>query len=259
MLTSMNRAGAFQNFLTAIDETLWTIDPLSGDQDDYLTALAGRPLALVRARLAFELAADPIRDPDWPFTFAPVDPPFLHYDFPVKLGAAVDREDGLVGYFVGKTAKPFHAVRRPGRGDLAKDPSQFVKASTAQDIHLRFDGAASADVTLLVDPRARVYARTGVLPATPLELPAVYLSPALAAISIAYRAGPLLADAPGAPLMPTPTASGRNWSWVERGRDGPTPAVQFPAADDRARFSAVPMTAREGFVQVDPPQQEVTP
>jgi hypothetical protein len=256
VLRAITTPGAFRNFLTVIDETLWTIDPLAGGQDDYLTALAGRPLALVRARLAFELNGEPIRDPDWPFTFAPVDPPFLHYDFPVRLGAAADREDGLVGYFIG-TDKSFHAVHMPGKDERVPDKSKFVKAARAQDIHLRFDGATRADVTLLVDPRAKVFARTGLLPSTVLELRAANLAPALDAISIAYRAGPLLADSPGAPLMPTPTASGRRWSWVEH-PELPTGPVPFPAVDDRARFPASPVTVREGFVQIDPAVKEVT-
>jgi hypothetical protein len=47
------------------------------------------------------------------------------------------------------------------------------------------------------------------------------------------------------------------WSWVEH-PEAATAPVPFPVVDDRARFPAVPVTAREGFVQVDPPAKEVT-
>ncbi len=143
----------------------------------------------------------------------------------------------------------------PGPGGRVADKSKFVKAARAQDIHLRFDGTTSADVTLLVDPRARVYARTGVLPTTVLELRAADLAPALDAISIAFRAGPLLADSPGPPLMPTPTASGRKvvLGRAPRSAHGRPPV---PPVDDRARFPASAVSAREGFVQVDPPAKE---
>ncbi|MCY0094899.1 hypothetical protein [Hoeflea ulvae] len=45
------RGQAFANFLTAIDSTLWAIDPLGGRSDQNLSVLVGRPLGLVRARL----------------------------------------------------------------------------------------------------------------------------------------------------------------------------------------------------------------
>jgi hypothetical protein len=248
-------AGAFENFLTTIDETLWTIDPLAGDQDDELTALAGRPLAVVEATLAFELDGEPLRDPNWDNTLTPADPPFLKYDFPVALGAPEDREDGLVGYFSDAAYKEFHAVRVPLDDDLVDDPSDFVTAAVADDVTLRFDGSTVAHVTLLVDPRGEVQAHTGLLPTAALVLPRTRLAPALGAISVAFRAGPLLAaqppaDGAGVPLMPTPGASGRSWSWIEVG--APAPAA-FPTVDDRARFSTLTPTAREGFVRVDPP------
>jgi hypothetical protein len=254
---------AFHNLLTTIDETLWTIDPLASEEDEYLTALAGRPLALVHARLALELDGAPLRDPSWPQTFTPVDPPFLRYDFPVRLGAPADRADGLVGYFCQGKYQHFRAVRVPARSELVADPSGFVTAATPNDISLRFDASSAAHVTLLVDPRGQVQAHPGLLPTAVLELSRTALAPALSAISVAFRAGPLLADQPPPqpdgtgpavtqpPLMPTPTASGRAWSWVEQNGTVAQP-VPFPAVDDRARFSTLAPTAREGFVQVDP-------
>ena len=234
--------GAFQNFLTTIDETLWTIDPLAGDEDEYQSALAGRALAVVQATLGLELDGEPVRDPSWPRTFDPQPPAFVTYDFPVALGAPADREDGLVGYFLEKT--PFRAVRVPLAADLVTDTTGFVTGAGTADIHLRFDGTSVAQVTLVVDPRGKVQAHAGLLPTTVLELPP--FAPALAAL--AYRAGPLLADPASGPLMPTPTVSGRAWSWAEQ--DGERQG--FPVVDDRARFSTLAATAREGFVRIDP-------
>jgi len=46
---------AFQNFLQAIDETLWAVDEASTHSDQHMALLLGRPLALVRGRLKFTL------------------------------------------------------------------------------------------------------------------------------------------------------------------------------------------------------------
>ena len=242
---------ALQNFLTTIDETLWTVDPLAGDRDEYLTALAGRPLALVGAELALELGGEPLRDPSWPATFGAADPPFLGYGFPVRLGAPADREDGLVGYFCDGAYTRFRAARVPAATDLVVDATGFVSAAVPDDVVLTPDGATVARIMLLVDPRGSVQASTGLLPATQLDVRGPALTSALAAISATFRAGPLLADAAAqAPLMPVPVASGRSWAWVEQGG-----ATDFPAVDDRARFSTLAPTAREGFVQVDPHEE----
>ena len=49
--------------LAAIDETLWTTAPQGAAFDRDLATLAGRPLAMVRSRLSFELEGEPIADP----------------------------------------------------------------------------------------------------------------------------------------------------------------------------------------------------
>ena len=141
-----------------------------------------------------------------------------------------------------------------------------TRRSSSRPLSRRTSSCAStapvaADVTLLVDPRARVYARTGVLPATraraarrlpqararrdldrlPCRPAARRTRPGRAAHAHAYGLGPDVVVG---------RARARRASGF----------LPFPAADDRARFSPVPATAREGFVQVDPtPPQEVTP
>ena len=257
--------GAFQNFLTAIDETLWTVDPLAGDRDEYLTALAGRPLALIATELALELGGEPLRDPGWEHTFEPEPPPVLSYPFAVRLGAPADREDGLVGYFHEDVLDRFRAARVPAVSDLVDDPRGFVTAAAPADVLLRPDGTTVARLLLLVDPRATVQAHSGLLPATELDLRGPALTSALAAIAATFRAGPLLAErlplvsagATAAPLIPVPTATSRSWWWLEPG--GTASRVPFPPVDDRARFSTLAPTAREGFVQVDPATGGIAP
>lgn len=64
-----NKVGdAFANFLQAVDETLWAVDPLGGRTDQNLSVLVGRPLALVRARL--KMVSEGLPDVDQSTAFA---------------------------------------------------------------------------------------------------------------------------------------------------------------------------------------------
>jgi hypothetical protein len=238
---------AFAEFLAAVDETLWTIDPLHADDDEYLTVLVGRPLALVRARLSLEILGEPLRDPSWPATFQTIDPPFLDQEFPVRLGAPEDRDDGLIGYLL-DGASIFHVVRHPEAGDGPGDPGGFVRTADPEDLRLRPRQAVNLE--LLVDPRGEIHASCGLLPTTALDLPHDRLSAFRRTMSTAFRVGPALALP--APLFPTPTASGQAWSWVEHESE----PRALARTDDRAHFPEARPSAREGFVVITPERDE---
>ena len=59
LLDRNDAAAAFDNFLQAIDETLWTVEPLGSRTDRHLTTLIGRPLAVTLANLQLRLAGLP--------------------------------------------------------------------------------------------------------------------------------------------------------------------------------------------------------
>ncbi len=259
----------FQAFMAAIDETLWTVDPRGERYDQNLVVLMGRPLALVRARLRFELDRSPLADPAWPWTFAPSSPLFTGYEFPVGLGNQDDRRDGLLGYFRDEDYDQFYAVHDPDPGDVQSGGVPYVKQiGEGSYLGLRFDGSAQF-VTLLVDPRGSVQARTGLLPTKTLELSARDLDAALGAMEVTFRTGPLLtseqlvdsnqAGAGGVGttgqqqtpslLMPIPTEKDGTWSWVELAGAVPN-EVSIASIDARARFPTRAPTLREGLLRL---------
>jgi hypothetical protein len=260
-------AGAFSDFLKAVDETLWTIDPLGNRSDAFLSVLIGRPLAVVAASLAFEIETDPWRDPDWPYTFAVPrpDPLFLSYKFPVRLGDLGYREDGLIGYFLNGNYRNFNAIHLPEPG--SKDPplSGYLKQiGIGNYIDLGFAAkgpGAPATLTMILDPRGSVHAQCGFLPVKEVNLVPGWVDSALAKISVVFRTGPVLAGnqqivPPGrtqpitALLLTSPAERHGTWSWLESDGQGHWPETTLTPVSSTAGFPATPPTLREGLLKL---------
>jgi hypothetical protein len=245
----------FVKFMAVIDETLWTVEPLGERYDQNLSILIGRPLALVRAFLQFELQQQPLWDTSWPYTFAPPQPAFVNYEFAVKVGDEAQFKDGLLGYFTGNDYSVFNAVYDPNL-----TPSTYVQQLQANSfINLKFDGESKAFLTLLVDPRASVYAQTDLLPATALTIEQGYVQAALDAMEITFRVGPQLTTISTAVsevgesiqtiLMPEPAENNGVWSWQERSGDDWT-QMPIAASGQEANLSSVAPTLREGLLKL---------
>jgi hypothetical protein len=203
-----------------------------------------------------ELDRPPLEDPGWRHTLAPAAPtPAPGYSYAVELGDHGKLTDGLVGYFEGDDHSVFNAV--VGAGEHGT--TGFVR-TIGDDNHLSltFAPESSATITLLVDPRATVHATTDVLPVATLTLPAPYVAEALAAVQVAFRAGPVLTERDPAAadpavadlLLPPPAAGARRWAWAERsGVDWTTLGVKPP--DTAAHLSDTPPVLRTGLLKLD--------
>jgi len=265
-LSGLQSAGpnVFQNFLAAIDETLWTVDPAGERIDPYLPVLVGRPIALVRAQIQLSLEHDPLQDPAWPLTFFPQEPPFPGYPFSVRLGNQHDRQDGLLGFFNASDYSRFNTVHAPDLSDLLpENPPYLHVIGPGNFLDLRFNGPA-AYLTLLLDPRAGVGAQTGLTPLKRLEVPAEFVDPALHALEITFRTGPLLVpkqvtieasassfqqiEVP-ALLTPLPAEKNGRWSWLEKKTDQWI-TTQVKNGDANAHLGNEPLTLREGLLKL---------
>lgn len=264
---------AFGDFLQAIDETLWTIDPLGNRTDAFMSVLIGRPLALVAASLSLELQSEVWRDPDWPYTFPdpdkppapPPDPLFLGYRFPVRLGDIGDRQDGLIGYFAQGQYASFNSVHVPQTGQGQPAASGFVKAiGPGNYLDLGFAAAGqgpAAPLVLLMDPRAGVHAQCGLLPVKQVSLLPQWVDGAMARIAVTFRTGPALAwqqavippgqDAavPGL-RWPSPAERHGTWSWVERTVQNGWTEMPLAPVDALAAFPDVAPTLRDGLLKL---------
>ncbi|WP_052509402.1 hypothetical protein [Kitasatospora griseola] len=243
---------AFADFLSTIDATLWSIDPLGARDDQYLSILIGRPLALVRTRMALELNGPALSDPSWRLTFSPKPPDLPTYPFSVRLGESTLRRDGLIGYFDGGDYTRFHAV------NSSPTPASYVHQIGPDTFPaLRFDSASSVYLTMLVDPRAAVHATTDVLPVASLALPQSLVASALGAMAVSFRVGPLptgLMESVETDrckvVLPLPASKDGKWSWIEVNPDGSSTGYDLARADQAATLSAALPVLRVGWLQL---------
>jgi hypothetical protein len=258
----------FAELLKTIDATLWTIDPPGSGDETYLAAMAGRPLALARASVRCELPGPALSDPTWQGTFDAQPPAEPAETFPVRLGDARLRGDGLVGYFVEPDYTRFCAAYVPP--DLTA-AWYVVPINQATFLQPGFGVSGVVNVTLLLDPRAPVHLVGDVLPVAELSLPQRFVTNALAAMSLAVRVGPVLTDvlepaaaAPGAapgPVLPTivlprPPQLQGTWQWAETETEDTgtattaTTVFEVSPADSAARFPGTAPMLRTGWLKL---------
>ena len=246
-------AADFDTLVAVIDSTLPLIDPPGGDYDESIAVLVGRPLALVRARALLDLDGPPLPDPSWQYVLQPQTPAFPSYGFPIRLGDLARVGDGLVGYFTDGNYSRLNAVFVP---TTAGTPyAAQIGGKAGNYLTLDFGASSTADLTLLMDPRAPVHAVTDILPTSTLSLPAAFVSGPLSALSVTFRVGPLLTTdtttkTGHALAMPLPSTHRGTWSWT----DGDGSSLQVAAAAPGASLPVSP-TVRSGWLDLSDAEQ----
>lgn len=273
-----NGIGLF-SFMQVIDETLWSINPRGQRQDQDLSVLIGRPLAVVRARLTMQLRGLPYYYQDWwqtfqigfklpdPSTAAEIgnyDGGVSTFKWPVRIGSNAMRDDGVIGYFKDDPVTPansfgaFNCVVAPPADLPPSVPPYLNQITDGNYLPLRFvdDTVATpdpkleqvCDITMLVDPRGKVHAFTGLLPVVTLDIPNQFVKPALQKMSYLFRAGPFL-TAPDSVSIPRPAERKGTWTWFDNVIKTTSPITQ---ADPRVRFPTTPPLAKEGWLKFTP-------
>ncbi|MEV3961834.1 hypothetical protein AB0M34_13185 [Nocardia sp. NPDC050193] len=248
----------FTAFLDVIDSTLWTTDPLGTRADRNLSVLIGRPLALVRAQLRLTLDGAPLFDTGWAATLDPPAPGFTAYEFAVRLGDQLARDDGLIGYF---TAAPdgryrydrFNSVTAPDdRQDFITRIGPLGPRDTPSQsnyLQLTFADPDPTKLLLLMDPRAGVHAVSGITPTVQVSVAPSHVEAPLDRIEALFRFGPIMTvlDADQHSVaFPQPSEKRGRWSWL---RPAPgnvwTPYTLHPVVPE-AQFPDSPATIEDG-------------
>ncbi|MFY9620655.1 MAG: hypothetical protein WAQ99_12670 [Pyrinomonadaceae bacterium] len=264
-------------FSALLDRALTATEQRVPEDDPGVSVLIGRPLALVRAEVRLEISGLPALDQKLSWTASATDSAINqllnanglaqfpqdqlntllqtggaeNVRWPVRLGDRRSANDGLIGFFAGdpsETSRPFYASW--GFGGTRYEKILEYEQNLTVDCRHPFQ------VTLLMDPQARVHATCGVLPKGFLALPHSESAGAKGAREVFFQTAPVLGP-PATPQIPKPSDDYGEWSWAYR------PDVtrwaehgDLVSASDRGGFSDTYPTIAEGWLKlkIDPVQ-----
>ncbi|MGY4956937.1 hypothetical protein [Streptomyces nigrescens] len=215
----------------------WSAPPPHAEDDRTVARFVGRPVALIRAGLGFDLKGPPLTDSSWEHVLFPPEEDYPTYDWPIRLGDADRLSDGLIGYYA-TAGEPgdeisydrLHAV------DPLDDSGYTIPIGKDEGLAMPARTTCQEPLThhllLLADPHVPVHATTGILTIASLALPADLIHQSLLRIRASFRLNPLLApvrqaaaqeeDEPLPPglVMPQPASWHGTWTWAEPFRPG---------------------------------------
>ena len=259
----------FTDFLTAVNKSLETIDPEGFAQNQAISLLVARPLALVRAKVNLELQGIPaISQNITDFSADVIVNPnrstadFQKLKFSVRIGEYQQFNDSLVGYWV-ETAEgtyerstfyapqscyvPEEKIKTLFEGP--KDPTPDTPINLEQSL----EGETAQTLVMLMDPRGQINATCGVLPAKRISITPEHYLPALQSIAVTFLSAPLLSDLN--PIenenkikLSLPGVPGYLWSWV--GKEGTTWSNRPLHPVDSQSISSSPQKIYDGWLKL---------
>ncbi|MEO8193520.1 MAG: hypothetical protein ABI681_06690 [Gemmatimonadales bacterium] len=253
---------ALAALLRMIDATLWTNDPVGRAGNEHLSVIIGHPMAIVRSELRLEVQSET----DARSIYVEARKELERTPMPVRLGELLALDDGLIGYFINDDYSRFYPVHEslapearpsgPSKGFLgsaADEPDMTPVAVQhpyiARDPVVRVRPGSRVMLTLLVDPRGAIHATSGIVPRKKIELMREHIAPALDAMALTFRVGPVLVD-PDTIRMPVPAEIKGGWSWVRKVNVTTWQEDQVVKATQDALLPDVPALLSEGWLKV---------
>jgi hypothetical protein len=241
------------------------ISPEKNPGDNSLSVLIGRPLALARVALGMETygASLPLNqsamsttDPwvedvnnrcfDYAERMQHGDAGLSKVQIPVRLGDHLNMDDGLIGYLreTGDDKNPY-ATDFFAPAAIKTEHGVVHPSDTNLLLNLN---AKQQTFTMLVDPRARVHALTGLLPMESLEFPSDYFTEAAGKLEMTFPTYPLLQQSLKF-TIPLSDQTGYTWSWVtqHQGKDIP---LSPPYSQEDISWGYSPQTIEEGWLKL---------
>jgi hypothetical protein len=219
---------------------LTNIEPAAERRNNATAVLLTRPLALARVSLGLEVQGAPATNQsmgafyDFLSGGEKNDHQFPGVTFPVRLGDLSNSSDGLVGFYQEQNGVADYGTLQAATGD-----GDVLQLSLGEPPRL---------LTLLLDPRASVHARSGLFPVKEIDIPSEQYAGALAALELTFLCSPVIAST-SAFALPVPTELNGQWSWVGPNVTVPTPV---PVASDRATLPTSPPAIFEGWLCANP-------
>jgi hypothetical protein len=224
-----------EHFISATDKILEKIDPENFKEHQYLALLMGRPMAVVRASINFEVRGGIPINQSWTAFRQELSKFFKNLnlksfdntakllqrtdevekvDIPVHIGEHDQYNDGLIGYWKEEkeNLKPnfyvsLNVKEYVGSAIKSCDPANPIITKTLSSTDV-------TKLTMLIDPKAKVHASCCILPKKFIDIPPDQYKDALSAVQILFQATPIISSMNhiALPLSNVPSCS---WSWIQ--------------------------------------------
>ena len=264
----------FSDFMQAIDKVNAFVTPQTDASSNALSTLIGHPLALAQISVGLELQGGVSCNQSWSvltldsekYPNQETDNAFSQINFPVILGDLNNLDDGLIGFFgqkndsldynfsifytKGANKDSQSGIVLPGQNDLlltpypvngvlVNDKSQYLKKTL-----------------VLVDPRAKLHATTGILPTKSIIIPSYMYQNTLRSLEMTFMCAPILLGKSAQPL-PLPLEAGYQWSWVQEKKIASNETAWVVDPDisgsiPKGIWTYTPQTIAEGWLRLNP-------
>lgn len=233
-------------FLQTLDASSLLIEPSNYQQYQSNAVLIGKPFALVRASLDLDLMGLPAQGQSMHDLQDKIDNSsalgnnygFTKVTFPVELGNLTQTEDGLIGYFKDDTYSTFYAPAAK-----AGDNNQVIPPPPNNILLTCDTDTPPTIISMLVEPRGKIHASTGILPVKAIEIPPDQYLETLQRLQLSFLTSPILTPTdlsflplpgPSEPIiaMPLPSQQGGAWSWIENDGTQWTSSTIVPVITD---------------------------
>lgn len=263
-----------EHFNECLNNALNNIDPENFAQHQSLALLMGRPIAVVRASINFELQGLPAINQDWNVFRREMErnarledrdtDNFIGVNLPIRIGEYRQLNDGVIGYWKEKKSASgeieyenniFYA-QQSDMNESQYIETQFWDKSNnpggAEESLINIIQSIDSEpqtLTMLVDPRGVFHATSGVLPSKAISIPPEHYAKALANIRATFLTTPILTEQtqPKRLRLPLPTDPDYDWIWLERqGREGWSELLTFPVIEKSEFTQAYSKNSSEG-------------
>lgn len=247
---SKKSGNALIELIKSIDETLSSIDPLGFKNEQSLSVLTGRPLALVNASIGLEIEGLPAYSQSDPDLGKFNSHKFEEVEFTARMGDISQICDGLLGYFIkngGDTYKAFYATSGITRKE---ETSGYVNYDHTININAA-KGYDQIQLALIVDPLAGVHITTGILPVVYKEIPLAYISGALNNMIVTFSINPIIINASKFGIPLPAVDSSYHWHWISHPDEATWIETEdFDSVSPNANFKPTPNEVTEGWLKL---------
>ncbi len=265
-------ASFLNDFITTSQTALNNIAPSNVNLQDTKALLMGRPMAVVRSSLSFELKDLHALNQNWSSLLIDLNncdsnPPWYYSNrnqnkwtdmqLPYRLGEHAQLNDGLVGYWMESNGVLSNSFITP-EGSAGEEGSTDIQTSDTSQVQTQWLALNSEEVkmTMLMDPRGVVHATSGILPTKAISIPPDYYLDSMKKLNMWFQTGPILQpnenDATNLRLN-LPTVPGYEWQWWDEAEG--TLKIKKESSQKEDESSS---EIRKGWLKLIPQQKTTT-